>query len=152
MTTEKTWDSGIDGMEGETRLQFIERMQAEGHNVRVPNANQLFVDIDTEEQYATHKNALAILERNGVEFLSIEEMPSKSGLPRRHITITLPFDVDVLGRIAWQAVLGSDLVRELVSCVRHRHGQILPTLFIEPKEQPVAQTAEVQPSDEDLLA
>lgn len=117
----------------ESRQAFIERMKADGHTVRTPAANQLFLDIDSDAQYEHFTYALDILERNGIGPISYATIVSKGGLPGRHITVQLPFDVDTYARIAWQAALGSDPVREIISCVRASKGQVFPTLFVEPK-------------------
>lgn len=125
--------SSADPDLAEPRQAFIERVRAEGHEVRTPLANQLFIDIDSEEAYECFHHALDVMHRNGIDPLSWDERESSSGLPNRHIVVNLPFDVDPYARIAWQAALGSDPVRELVSCLRLHKGVIFPTLFVERK-------------------
>jgi hypothetical protein len=46
--------------------------------------------------------------------------PSRSGLPKRHITVTLVDPVSQIERLALQAMLGSDRVRELLGYVQHQ--------------------------------
>lgn len=55
-------------------------------------------------------------------------------IPARHIRIQLPWELTDWERIAWQAALGSDPVRELLSCLRLRKGDAHPTMLIEPKD------------------
>lgn len=122
-----------EGDANETREQWIERTKGEGFDVVTPKANELFIDIDTEEQYDTYQRMLEIMERNGVVPRVIDERQSRSGWPCKHIRIQLPFDVAPWERIAWQAALGSDPARELLSAIRLKRGDVHPTLFVEEK-------------------
>lgn len=60
--------------------------------------------------------------------------PSKSGGEKQHIRVFLPFNVEPVERIALQAALGSDGVRELLSLRRVRGDDPHPTLFAETPE------------------
>lgn len=117
----------------EERKAFIQRTKDEGFDVVIPKDNELQIDIDNDEQYAVFERAMHSLSRNEVfSPLTYEEHPSRSGLPRRHITVTLPRNVDTPWmRIALQASLGSDPIRELISCIRLIRGDMAPTLFVE---------------------
>lgn len=128
--TEPVLTDGYDG-NSETREAYITRMEAEGHKVIKPAANELLIDIDSDDQHEQFLYGLQVLERNGIKPVKIDERPSRSGLPCRHITVTLGFDVEPWQRIAWQGALGSDPVRELVSAIRLRCGDVHPTLFVE---------------------
>lgn len=123
-------DEGYDI--NEAREIFIARVESEGFRVVLPADNELQIDIDTEQHYATLLRSLESVARN-VDTLGwgIEAHPSKSGLPRQHITISLPFTVGPFERIAWQAALGSDPMRELLSAIRLMRGDAHPTLFVE---------------------
>lgn len=97
------------------------------------------IDIDTEEQYTIFVEMSACLIRNWQAISpapqpTVEEHLSRSGYPRRHITVTLPFNVEPWQRVAFQAAMGSDPFRELLSCVRLLRGDDKPTLFVEKKE------------------
>lgn len=126
-----TTDEGYDI--NEAREMFIARVESEGFRVVLPADNELLIDIDTEQHYATFLRSLESVVRNVGNFSDwrIEAHPSKSGLPRQHITISLPFAVDPYERIAWQAALGSDPMRELLSAIRLMRGDAHPTLFVE---------------------
>jgi hypothetical protein len=117
----------------ELREDFIKRMEAEGNRIVLPKDNELQVDIDSDEQYAVFQKSLACLKRNESQSddIRVEEHPSRSGLPRRHITVTMPFDLEPWERIAFQAALGSDPIRELVSIFRLMRNDSHPTLFVE---------------------
>lgn len=115
----------------EERLSLVARAAEEGLKVVYPTDNELQIDIDSEEQYAVFQRRMEVLERNIPGEYGVEEHPSKSGLPKRHVTITVPFVVDTWTRIALQASLGSDPVRELLSCCRTLKGGPMATLFLE---------------------
>lgn len=115
----------------ETRLQWIKRKEEAGFIVDYPAENELFIDIDSDENWQIFKNQLKIFERNFGSIKSYSVKPSKSGLPKRHVRLLLPFTVTELQRIAFQAAFGSDLVREMISLARHRNGDDHPTLFLE---------------------
>lgn len=115
---------------------FIQRMEAAGFQVLKPKDNELFIDIDTPGQYAIFQRNIEAWNKNMDQEFRVKcwkEAPSKSGLPRRHITCTLHSSV-VLSprdRICFQALLGSDPMRELLSLCRYHAGDSDPTLFVE---------------------
>lgn len=116
------------------RLDFIKRQEAKGMVINYPEANELLIDIDTTDQYNTFLQQLEILERNivGLDRELIKCWASKSGLPACHISVRLPFDlVTPAMRIAFQAALGSDPMRELLSLVRLKNGDDFPTILVE---------------------
>jgi len=97
-----------------------------------PKPNELFIDIDEEEQLDVFKGQIKrVIEVFGKR-VSWNQRSSPSGLPGRyHIVVTLPVEVTAVERIALQACLGSDLVREILSWARMRLGHDLPTCFFE---------------------
>lgn len=120
----------------ESHEDYLLRAAEEGLVLVLPLANQLQLDIDTEETYWHFLAAYEILKREvAVEYthtaLEMIETRSKSG--NRHITITLPFNLDSWQRIAWQGALGSDRFRELYSCIRTLRKHPHPTIFAEKK-------------------
>lgn len=116
----------------ETRDAYVKRVEAEGFKVVFPADDELQVDIDNETHYDAFKRSWEIFSRDEPG-ATMEEHPSKSGLPSRHVTITLPYIVDEWQRIALQAALGSDPVRELLSAMRLQNGVRPATLFCEVK-------------------
>lgn len=131
-------EAGEDYDLNEAREIFIARVESEGFRVVLPADNELQIDIDNGLHYATFLRNLESLARNmedADEWL-IEMHPSKSGPPRRHITIQLPGTVTPWQRIALQAALGSDPMRELLSSIRLMRGDVHPTLFVEKGNQP----------------
>jgi hypothetical protein len=106
---------------------------AKGLEIRVPNARELFLDIDSVEQWVAYQKMMPKL----CECLVLEGMPvvtpSPSGGPHRcHIVITLARDLQSpFERIMLQSLLGSDPMREILSWQRAMRGDKVPTLFFE---------------------
>lgn len=113
----------------------LEALRAEGWKIVVPADNELQIDIDCEEDEKLFLRNFSVL----FDYLtegnpSYVTTPSPSGEPfHSHITVTLPFAVTPWQRIALQASLGSDRMRELLSSVRVIHGHEPATIF---KEKP----------------
>jgi hypothetical protein len=112
---------------------YIRVAHTRGWIVVVPKPNQLQIDIDSEDQYTEFKKRLPIFE--SVYPSSVEAFPSKSGLPRRHITITADPTIDKkftdIERVAWQSLLGSDPIREILSMIQILNEDPNPVLFSE---------------------
>lgn len=104
---------------------------ASGEVVLFPAVNELFIDIDSEEaMHLFTVNITKVDEYVGV--LDTEVVPSRSGpVERSHITVRLEREVTDMERILLQAVLGSDLRRELLSYCRITMDDPHPTLFLE---------------------
>jgi len=123
----------------QTRNEFLAKCEQDNLEVVYPEANQVQIDIDSEEAYNLFFRTMGTLggycRSEYGNAPGIKESPSKSGLPNRHITVTLPFKIkDDLERIALQAVLGSDPVRELMGILRVYLGVENPSLLVEVKE------------------
>lgn len=104
----------------------------QGWRIVVPKANELLLDIDSEEAFAEFKERYTRAANfNLVEGYSAR--PSKSGTPGRyHVTVRVPGNIDSqLYRVALQAVLGSDWKREMYSIDRINKYDAIPTLFFE---------------------
>lgn len=98
-----------------------------------PSDNQLFIDIDNKEGYEIFVAQRKILEQY-VKFEKVVENTSKTP-GHRHITVTLGLTITPIQRILLQAVLGSDLKRELLGFLMTLNGETKPTLFLEPKKK-----------------
>lgn len=108
----------------------FDRALKEGLRIRLPLGNQLFIDLDGDEDLATFEGLLKILSDN-IGVVDHVITPSKSGLPHRHIIVNLKHKVTMLERIALQACLGSDRKREILSFIELSNGDSAPTLFFE---------------------
>ena len=129
--TEMEWEAVLETEEYmEEREKYCERMKSEGYKILVPEKDELFIDIDSEEDY---KHFSKMITRVMKEFTGITftEKPSKSGLPKRHIVVRWPWEIENIERITWQAILGSDRTREMLSMFRMYNEDPVPTLFAE---------------------
>lgn len=109
--------------------------EAEKNNLDVvfPKDNELQIDIDNEHAFVIFEKMVEILDRHyGV--YRIQTKPSRSGLPKRHVTVTLRDKISNMERIALQACVGSDRVREILSVVQEKNGDPHATLFLEAKQ------------------
>lgn len=115
------------------RELYVEAEIAAGNRVVYPKENELLIDIDTENQYSLFKHQIEALEKNSVLCTILYDELSRGGYPGRHIIVKLDnsIDLDPVKRIAFQAALGSDPMRELLSLLRNENEDKFPTLFIE---------------------
>jgi len=116
------------------QVYYIAQCKSEGLDVVIPKENELFIDIDSDVQYNRFLDAMLCLVYNfpGVDIT--RNTPSRRKEEGRHIVVTMPFDMTSTERVAFQAALQSDPVRELLSLMRIRTGGgTSPTLFVEKK-------------------
>lgn len=118
-----------DYVEPNREMYVADELKA-GNEVFFPEPNELFLDIDTPEAYEHFRLMIKLLQIqiNGISF---KEYESRSGLPHRHIVVSMPDDfIEVpYKRIALQAILGSDRTRELLSLRRIEAEDPFPSLF-----------------------
>lgn len=121
-----------------TREAAIAAATARGCIVIEPNECELFIDID-DEASATHCIAGINRIKARIKDIDYRMSPSPSGSPGRfHIVVTVPGRVFTpIERVAWQAALGSDRMRELNSLCDILDGDPLPTIFFEKADGPV---------------
>ena len=106
-----------------------------GRKVVLPGPRDLFVDIDTEADYLWLKAQLNTLAALPFGIRIMRELPSKSGLPRRHVYLKTTRVLTPVERIALQACLGSDRKRELLSMMRvYLETKRPATIFFEAPE------------------
>jgi hypothetical protein len=110
-------------------VSAFEEAERTGKQVVLPKPNQLFIDIDNEASFTLFTAQLGRLRQ--YEYASLQVTPSASGLPNRHIVVGLNRDLTDTERIAFQAAMGSDPIRELLGLIRVSHGDQYPTLFLE---------------------
>lgn len=126
--------------------------KAEDQNLEIvyPRSNELQLDIDTEEAYTYFHENKWILDQ-WFKIRAITERLSKSGWPKRHITVELGTKLTTVTRILLQAVMGSDKKRELLSFVMYaKGGEKKPTLLLEKKfrEEGLAQVKDFEAYDD----
>jgi hypothetical protein len=95
----------------------------------------VLLDLDTPEDVARYE---AILERiqkpmgHAWGLKEVERWKSKSGVGT-HVHLEMTSDLNEYERVALQALLGSDPVRELISLMRMRHGVTHPSRLFRPQ-------------------
>lgn len=115
----------------QTVEQAKAKAAARGLEVRLPEPNELFIDIDSEAQLAEFDDLFNML-LDHVDGMSRSMGPSPSGRPGRyHAVVRLPYPITLLERIALQAALGSDRKREILTWLRYRIGEENPSVFFE---------------------
>jgi hypothetical protein len=113
--------------------QFAEDIAeaAETFDVIQANENTLLLDLDTPEAVETFNRVLPkVDEQYGVE--RSEAWHSKSG--NNHVAVTLKTALPISIRIALQAALGSDGVREVLATQRMLNGCVEPSVLFRPKD------------------
>lgn len=104
-------------------------------DVVFPEADELQLDFDTEEQYQYFLKVQDVMKKYISEPRSIEWHASRSGLPKRHVTVKLERDIDDKERVLLQVLFGSDPMRELLSYVQVLIGDPHPILFLEERQK-----------------
>ena len=107
------------------------KKEAETHNLVccIPGKTDLQIDLDTEDQYKQFCKAFSVMSRyRSLEIVSLQW--SRSGAPHRHIYLNTTRVSDTK-RVALQAMLGSDVVRENLSMQRIACGYKNPTVLFE---------------------
>lgn len=113
-------------------MAVAEKCEREGLILSLPAANELQLDLDDEGSHERFMLSWEILARElGLDPTGYRMTKSRRKERGLHVRIELPFDVTPWQRIALQAALGSDPVREVLSCIRLMAGDPNPTLLIE---------------------
>jgi hypothetical protein len=126
----KDWpDSNSDNLNSSEMMAFA---AAHDMDIFFPEPRQLFMDIDTVQQFETFtKNSEILMHKGKVEW---KEYPSKTadGI-HKHIVVETATEWDASSRILMQACLGSDPTRELLSYMRLLEKDPHPTMLARPK-------------------
>jgi hypothetical protein len=110
--------------------------QTHNYEIRTPAANELLIDIDSETDFAVLKAHLDTFHTYVARVNGVTLTPSKSGAEGKwHAVVVLERAIGDETRVLYQAVLGSDRKRELLSIARIRCGIDDPILFFEKKEE-----------------
>ena len=112
----------------------IEEAEANNLVVVFPTAHQLQIDIDSNRAFDVYFAMKPLLEKYyGVRKQTIAY--SRSGAPKRHITVELFRTVSNEERILLQVLMGSDRVREFLGLIQLNQGDPHPVLFLEKKPE-----------------
>lgn len=95
----------------------------------LPGPRDLFVDIDNDADFDFLRERVKDMLKLGVMIRVVSDGPSKSGLPHRHVYLIADRDLSDPERIALQACLGSDRVREFLSLMRLWAGGVGTTFY-----------------------
>lgn len=111
----------------ESREKYVARKMGEGFKIFTPSVYELALDIDSQEAWETF---LVRWKRMFDEGIVGDYKVFDSSTPgHKHIIVKIGMNLDPLERIAFQAVLGSDLVREFLSILRYYHNDPFPTIL-----------------------
>jgi hypothetical protein len=114
----------------EAREEYTVRMEENGFKIVMPGMTELLIDIDSEEAFNTFKERFVRLKcEERFKQATAKWKVSKSGLPHRHIIVDLKVRISTSKRIALQAILGSDPIREMLSLFRLSNGDPYPSLL-----------------------
>ena len=111
-----------------------------GLEIVLPNPNELFIDLDSEQAYELFLAQIEVLKQI-IDVTEVSTYPSKSGLPCRHarVTVRIPkthgSPLGVMERLALQTMLGSDRRCEILRYMRHCFNDPNSTLFLEKKNE-----------------
>ena len=116
----------------ESRIEYCKRMEKEGFKIVHPDAWTLLLDLDSEEAKRTFETRLGRL--NYELSLDLKDQAKATIVPSKtkghyHALVRMPHKLARFERIALQAVLGSDPVREILSIFRIWRGDQYPTLL-----------------------
>jgi hypothetical protein len=122
--------------------QTVQRAQARTATIEPANPQLLQIDRDGPEAYERFNELIEMWE-------NIPELPRLGRVTVRpsrtpgnkHVTIALPHRYRVITRILMQALLGSDLRREMLAYASHRNHHPQPIVLFRPQEAPDASTA-----------
>lgn len=137
--TDFDWEGQIGSESGEglspaARIAVIQKAVSEGMEVVISDRRTLLLDLDDEAAKARYRQFLPRFE----ELFPIEKKEawkSKSGAGM-HVKLTLYQDAPVEARLAMQAALGSDPMREMLGLKRVWNGIEEPSLLFKPARKP----------------
>lgn len=102
----------------------IEEIENDGCVVKIAAPDELFLDIDTAEDYAKIKPGIKmIFAKLGVLLRVISDTPSQSGGDHRHVALKADRHIEDRDKYALQLILGSSPERELHNIRRFANDQ-----------------------------
>jgi len=109
----------------------VERAESDGFNVIRSTATTLLLDLDDGASFDRYRRVV----RSMGPLYSLKEINkwrSKS-LVGYHVVLSCK-EMDFCQRVALQACLGSDPIREALAIAMHRDGKIDPSVLFQPKD------------------
>jgi hypothetical protein len=125
-------EEGVEPYTELDRCDTINALEKDGLVLVVPEDNEIQIDLDSEEEWEEFQKRFEVFKRHfGLFIEGVKTIPSKSGLPHRHIYIEMGTKYSVMERIAFQACLGSDPTREINNMRRVFNDDIYPIALFE---------------------
>jgi len=104
----------------EAPVEALRRMNLEDGDTRIivlPKVDELFIDLDSPHSRTVLNKMIDVLKLNGVGVEIVRDTPSRTK-GHRHVVLGLDRAITPLERVAFQACMGSDRHRELLSLLR----------------------------------
>lgn len=113
-------------------IRRINKARKRGLIIVEPKPNELQIDLDGARALHVYGRQFYLLKQQGITKGWKEKIaPSKGGGQRVHVTITTPKPIGKFLRVAFQAVLGSDIKRESFNLCRVLKRNKYPIVFFE---------------------
>lgn len=126
--------SGADDLTPTSVGVCIAQAELDGFTVVKGNSTTLLLDLDTDAACEQFSRVLPTVLQY-FDVIGREEWKSKSG--NRHVKLTLGTELAPYARYALQAALGSDGVKEALTCIRYQYGcEDDSCLLFKPKPTP----------------
>lgn len=110
--------------------KYVRDMKAKGYTLSQPKRNEVFLDIDSKEDFEEfllrYENLCACTDIIG----KFEVFQSRSGGEHKHVVITLAVAIDDGLRIAIQHALNSDPMREFLNTCRLCNREVYANLLV----------------------
>jgi hypothetical protein len=104
-----------------------------GCEVQHPTDTQLFIDIDTQEDFERFSVRFSHLSTLLPDALKSKEiLPSKQGFPHCHIIINFGRALSQLEQLYFQSLLGSDPKREILCAAAWFKGETVHNILFRP--------------------
>jgi hypothetical protein len=129
-----------------TQVGTEQRALERGQGIEVAPPDVLQIDIDGPEAYERFSASLNIWQTCPTlpALGKIVERSSRTE-GHKHITIELPTEYGIEHRIMLQALLGSDIKREILSLASYYNGHETPIVFYRPLEECNAASQQARP-------
>jgi hypothetical protein len=123
---------------GMPREEYLRKLASDNHcDLLIATDQQLFLDIDSQAAYDQYRQMLPNLKRI-YPVIGIDEYVSRNksldGFLKRHIIIELLDPLTISERIALQAILGSDPMKEFLSIARDCKEIDIPVCLLKPRK------------------
>lgn len=121
-----------------TDAAALDKADRHGLDVLFSDSRTLQLDLDSDDALERFQQQYDMLYNNGViiDHATCEVLQSKSG--NYHVIVHLTRSHMVLERIMLQALLGSDIKREMLAYIGWEKGQQNPVLLFRPRGAPPA--------------